>query len=32
MVLEDRLWRIDRNDPAGFYNEGGRFSQAVLEK
>jgi hypothetical protein len=30
MVLEDRLWRIDRNDPAGFYNEGNRISQAVL--
>jgi hypothetical protein len=32
MVLEDRLWRIDRNDPAGFYDEGGRFGQAVLVK
>jgi hypothetical protein len=30
MVLEDRLWRIDRNDPAGFYDEGGRFGQTVL--
>ena len=30
MVLENRLRRIDRNDPAGFYDEGGRFGQAVL--
>jgi hypothetical protein len=30
MVLEDRLRRIDRNDPAGFYDVGGRFGQAVL--
>jgi hypothetical protein len=30
MVLEDGLRRIDRNDPAGFYDEGNRISQAVL--
>ncbi len=32
MVLEDRLWRIDRNDPAGFYDERGGFGQTVLGK
>ena len=32
MVLEDRMRRIDRNDPAGFYDEGGRFGQTVLGK
>jgi len=32
MVLENRLWRVDRNDPAGFYDEGGRFGQTVLGK
>jgi len=32
MVLENRLWRFDRNDPAGFYDEGGRFGQTVLGK
>jgi hypothetical protein len=32
MVLEDRLRRIDRNDPAGFYDERGRFGQTVLGK
>jgi len=30
MILEDRLWRIDRNDPAGFYDENGGIGQAVL--
>jgi len=30
MVLENRLWRIDRNDPAGFYDEGGGFGQTIL--
>ena len=32
MIPEDRLWRIDRNDPAGFYDEGGSFGQTVLGK
>jgi len=32
MVLEDRLRRIDRNDPAGFYDEGGGIGQGVLWK
>ena len=32
MVLEDRPWRIDRNDPAGFYDEGGGIGQVVLWK
>ena len=32
MVLEDRMRRFDRNDPAGFYDEGGRLGQTVLGK
>ena len=32
MIPEDRLWRIDRNDPAGFYDEGNRISQALLPR
>lgn len=32
MVLEDRLWRIDWNDPAGFYDEWGGIGQVVLGK
>jgi hypothetical protein len=30
VVRKDDLWRVDWNDPAGFYDEGNRISQAVL--
>ena len=32
MILENRLRRIDRKDPAGLYDEGGRIGQTVLGK
>jgi hypothetical protein len=30
VVGERHLWRVDRNDPAGFYDEGNRISQGGL--